>query len=600
MSLVNVGIQLAQAGRRVLLVDFDLEAPGLPTFNLSKPEGDASGVVEYVTQYITTGESPDVAKYIYKSEQFERGGLWVMPAGLQNSTYSQRLNSIDWRKLYGEQSGYLFFEDLKVQWKNTLAPDYVLIDSRTGHSDVEGVCTRQLPDAVCLLFFPNEQNLQGLKRIVSNIRSYRIDSTTKPISLHFAVSNVPDLDDEDHILSSTLQRFSEELGYINLSSEIHHYNSLSLLTQEIFSLNRPNSRLTTEYRKLTTAIRSRNNEDRDAVLAFLKDAHRDISDTLNSIGPRELLKRINLIQDNFGQDGEVCYFLARLQEQIGSSKDALSLLSSEAVQNGYATGSMFAARAGINHKLGNIDDAIEDLRSMLDSTNIDLESFLETAPIIDQVAPDLYSSLPTSKAFLSLTAKDRLFFVTQSEGNKNQLRANAEILKHLRKYPEDAIDTESGVASDSYLAHELALASIGAGDFAAAADLLRSEGVPEETLAIADAFNLAMATWGMDRQPSIEHFKTVAQIEDREGTLSNDPSINYLQCMAIAYTILGNVEKAKSCILRARESMRRIPQRVFSAWSYSKVGPKEFFSHLDQIDAMLEGKNVVPVFMEVK
>jgi cellulose biosynthesis protein BcsQ len=34
MSLVNVGVALAAKGRRVLLVDFDLEAPGIPTFDL--------------------------------------------------------------------------------------------------------------------------------------------------------------------------------------------------------------------------------------------------------------------------------------------------------------------------------------------------------------------------------------------------------------------------------------------------------------------------------------------------------------------------------------------------------------------------------------
>ena len=37
MALVNAGLELARSGRRVLLVDFDLEAPSIETFNLPRP-----------------------------------------------------------------------------------------------------------------------------------------------------------------------------------------------------------------------------------------------------------------------------------------------------------------------------------------------------------------------------------------------------------------------------------------------------------------------------------------------------------------------------------------------------------------------------------
>ena len=594
MSLVNVGVQLAQAGRKVLLVDFDLEAPGLPTFNLAKPDGDAPGLVEYISHYTGTGEAPDVTNHIYKSEQFQSGGLWVMPAGAQDQTYSQRLNSIDWRKLYEEQSGYLFFEDLKSQWKEALSPDYVLIDSRTGHSDVEGICTRQLPDAVSLLFFPNEQNLQGLKRIVANIRSDNAGKREKPISLHFVVSNVPDLDDEDHILRKTMLRFRDELAYRDLSSEIHHYNSLSLLNQEIFSLNRPNSRLTKEYAKLTAAIRSRNFEDRDAVLVFLKDTHGNISEVMESVGPRILTNRLDTIRENFEHDGEVCFYLAKLQEQIGSIDDALALLSSEAVRVGFATGAMFAARASLNRRIGNRDEAVRDLYSMLDSQSIDLESFLEAMPVLDRLAPQLYDSLPTSKAFLSLSKKDQVFFVLQSEGKKNQLKANAEILKRLRANPEFEVD--SGHSPEDFLVHELVLASIGTGDFETAIQLLCPDNRPLDDSSIADAFNLAMAVWGRDRRPNRDLFESVAN-KDRKDPKDTRLGANYLQCMAITYSVIGDVEKAKQFLSTSRKAITTRPQREFSAWSYSKVAPSEFLKHLDQISAMASGDAGSPEFL---
>ena len=62
-----------------------------------------------------------------------------MPAGKRDDTYASRLNLLDWQRLYAEGDGYLLFEELRAQWQQHLAPDYVLIDSRTGHTDVGGI-----------------------------------------------------------------------------------------------------------------------------------------------------------------------------------------------------------------------------------------------------------------------------------------------------------------------------------------------------------------------------------------------------------------------------------------------------------------------------
>ena len=43
MALVNVAVELVRQGRRVLAVDFDLEAPGLDTFDLPRPSGHYRG-----------------------------------------------------------------------------------------------------------------------------------------------------------------------------------------------------------------------------------------------------------------------------------------------------------------------------------------------------------------------------------------------------------------------------------------------------------------------------------------------------------------------------------------------------------------------------
>ena len=172
MALVNVAAELVRRGRKVLVVDFDLEAPGLETYQHLQPPKPHPGIVEYVTEFRRTWQAPEPLDYIYETKPIgKKGGrLWVMPAGRRDTAYRSALASLDWQRLYKEEEGFLLFEDTKMGWEEELKPDYVLIDSRTGDTDVLGICTRQLPDTVVLMFMPNEQNLAGLENVCRDIR----------------------------------------------------------------------------------------------------------------------------------------------------------------------------------------------------------------------------------------------------------------------------------------------------------------------------------------------------------------------------------------------------------------------------------------------
>ena len=138
MALVNVAVDLVQRGRRVLLVDFDLEAPGLDTFDLGSPPHRTPGLVDFVSAYLATGQAPDVTRFVFRTPGMgeSSGSLWIMPAGAHDDGYANTLSRIDWGELYRKHDGYFLFEDLREQWKASINPDYVLIDSRTGHTDV--------------------------------------------------------------------------------------------------------------------------------------------------------------------------------------------------------------------------------------------------------------------------------------------------------------------------------------------------------------------------------------------------------------------------------------------------------------------------------
>src|SRR5439155_25792403 len=120
-------------------------------------------------------------------------------------------------------------EDNKKGWEEEFHADYVLIDSRTGDTDVKGICTRQLPDAVVLMFTPNEQNLAGLENVCRDIRREETEGLKKKIRLHFVAANVPDLDDDDGIFFRQLQAFRQRLDFHDLSATIRRYESLNLL-----------------------------------------------------------------------------------------------------------------------------------------------------------------------------------------------------------------------------------------------------------------------------------------------------------------------------------------------------------------------------------
>ena len=124
MALANVGAYLARSKRRVLLVDFDLEAPGIDTFKSFEPSSAHPGIVDYICHFLETGEPAQVSDYLYEIPEYSEDGgcLWVMPAGTRDKNYSRRLASINWEMLYREMDGFLFVEDMKAQWREQLNP----------------------------------------------------------------------------------------------------------------------------------------------------------------------------------------------------------------------------------------------------------------------------------------------------------------------------------------------------------------------------------------------------------------------------------------------------------------------------------------------
>ena len=89
-ALVNVAVDLALRRRKVLLLDFDLEAPSLNSFAPKQPDGPQPGLVEFIDAYVHWGKTPESAgDYVYQIEPVREnsGEIWVMPAGRGDNDY---------------------------------------------------------------------------------------------------------------------------------------------------------------------------------------------------------------------------------------------------------------------------------------------------------------------------------------------------------------------------------------------------------------------------------------------------------------------------------------------------------------------------------
>ena len=580
MALVNTGVELARRGRKVLLVDFDLETPGLDTLEAVKPKKTAPGIVDFVRRYLDTGQAPEVAEFLEKCPEIgdDGGELWLMPAGASKSNYAESFRQIDWGNLYEQRNGFILFEDLKAQWKEVLQPDYVLIDSRTGHTDVGGICTRQLPDSVAMLFFPNEQNLTGLTKVVADIRSESEEPRGKQIHLHFIMSNVPDLDDEDQILEKKIIAFQKKLQFERDPLIVHRYDSLSLLNQVVFTKDRPRSRLAEEYRQIVQEIVRQNLEDREGALEYLKKSERDVhSNSLrNESSEEENQKQLDKIRNLHDSDGEVLFRLGVLKQELWEPKQAASLFG-RATERGYAKSQVYLRRARVLSDSGQVNEASAEALRALQSADLSPRLIRQALMLVD---PNESSRAVESPALASLNTFDRINLAHDVFFETPMLRdAALRILIPVTEDPELEVQP-------SQERNYLALVYIATGQFNAAIDLLDYERIEDVDIRI--AFNYAMASWGARGSTDTQAFNAVIQLHEAQDESDRLSDANYLQCISLAYWVIEDTVQATEYVNEALEAVDPYGQ-TFSCWRYCNVSASEYKKDLGEMIEYFSG-----------
>ncbi len=587
MALVNSAVELANRGRRVLAVDFDLEAPGLDSFGILRPEKPTLGLVDFVREYLESGQAPDSRDFMYRAPEVgQKGGeLWIMPAGASRKDYGVRFRDVDWAELYDRYDGYLLFEDLKAQWEKNLGANWVFVDSRTGHTDTGGICTRQLPDGVVIVFFPNEQNLQGLTSVVREIRAEAQTAREKRIELNFVMSNVPDLDDEDAILRNQIEAFRKELAMEQPPVRVHRYDSLALLNQVVFIQERPRSRLAREYKQVVRRIISRNLEDRDGALLYLEESLRRPwrIGGVRRERVQDRQEKLKRIEEEHADDAGVLYELARLHEAQKSADDVARLFNL-AIEAGCAEPEALLFRSRMRSKAEDPQGAGEDAMRVLKSDSAHpgqvAEAFeLAAAPV---------ETLMETVAVRALDPPERSW-VGEELLQRGELSKGIAVLESFRfaDLPEEL---------RSSARHSLSLMYLGTGRCEDAVKLLTDGGRDVSDMGIADAFNYGMARWATTGALSPEPFRRVVVLAPDENRFEGP---NFSQCLAVAHWATGDRATAGHNLSAATDAVEEWSGRsLVSCWRYQNVSKQEFRDDLKDIGALIEGDDTRrPPFM---
>jgi MinD-like ATPase involved in chromosome partitioning or flagellar assembly len=170
MAMANIAVLLAEWGYKTLIIDWDLEAPGLENFYKSYLNIDTiaqkKGLIDLLGLNASS-ENIEVSSiqwddYI-STIQINKTQIDFLSAGKRDDNYINNVRRFDYAAFYEEYDGGQFIEDIRDAWKDKY--DFVLIDSRTGLTDSSGVCTIQMPDILILLFTPNVQSFNGIKSV---------------------------------------------------------------------------------------------------------------------------------------------------------------------------------------------------------------------------------------------------------------------------------------------------------------------------------------------------------------------------------------------------------------------------------------------------
>lgn len=369
MALANVACLLARDEYRVLMIDWDMEAPGLPKyFKPYLPTGNNQlGLIDFMemADKQLPGMEYDGEDEALLQKVFEKidgyltpirhipeakGQLFLLKSGNEHSEdYPVQISQFNWEKFFYKIRGFFthFARYLAQEF------DYVLIDSRTGHTDTGGICTMMMPEKLVLVFTPNRQSYDGIANLARKAARYRRRSDDmRPLMIYPLPSRI-ELGEEDlrqkflenyrddfrsliqEIYDVSEVNFNNYLENIQIrhSSKFAYQEQIAVLEEKIWDKDS----LSRVYRNFTDLLQSkemfwqfpfRNVENPNALKTFIMYARKDKryrEELEEHLAPLIRAGKISLWSDREIQPGEVWDKI--IKENLQKSELVLMLIS---------------------------------------------------------------------------------------------------------------------------------------------------------------------------------------------------------------------------------------------------------------------------------
>lgn len=178
-ALAATAWTLAQAGKRVLVLDLDLESPGLSSSLLPPERQPTFGITDWLVEDLVDNADEVFESMIATSDLSHDGEIYVAPAhGADPGEYVSKLGRVWMPKARPDGSLECWssrLQRLLIKLETHVKPDVVLIDSRAGIDEVASTCVTDLGANLVLLFaLEGSQTWNGYRVLFEHWRRARV------------------------------------------------------------------------------------------------------------------------------------------------------------------------------------------------------------------------------------------------------------------------------------------------------------------------------------------------------------------------------------------------------------------------------------------
>ena len=202
---------LAQAGKRVLVLDLDLESPGLSSALLPPDRRPSFGIVDWLVEDLVDNAEPLLHEMVATSGLAHDGEIYVVPAhGRDPGEYIAKLGRVWMAKRndpHRPEGWVTRLSRLIGLLEDQHNPDVVLIDARAGIDEIAAASIVGLgADPVLLFATADEQSWSGYRILLQHWRTAGVAETIRE-RLQVVAAMVPEVDSVEYVQATREQSY---------------------------------------------------------------------------------------------------------------------------------------------------------------------------------------------------------------------------------------------------------------------------------------------------------------------------------------------------------------------------------------------------------